>query len=63
MNVEKIAELPGKDSDYLLGFKTPKVKKDQLHIPSPDGGKLILRNNEPDTIVCPAYALWPTTEK
>ena len=36
MNVEKIVELLGKDSDYLLGFKTPKVKKDQLHIPGPD---------------------------
>jgi len=36
MNVEKIAELLGKDGDYLLGFKTPKVKKDQLHIPGPD---------------------------
>ena len=36
MNVEKIAELLGKDSDYLLGFKTPRVKKDQLHIPGPD---------------------------
>ena len=36
MNVKKIAELLGEDSDYLLGFKTPKVKKDQLHIPGPD---------------------------
>ena len=36
MNLEKIAELLGKDSDYLLGFKTPKVKKDQLHVPGPD---------------------------
>jgi len=36
MNVEKIEELLGEDSDYLLGFKTPKVKKDQLHIPGPD---------------------------
>jgi len=36
MNVEKIEELLGKDSDYLLGFKTPKVKKDQLHVPGPD---------------------------
>ena len=36
MNVEKIEELLGKDGDYLLGFKTPKVKKDQLHIPGPD---------------------------
>jgi len=36
MNVEKIEEILGKDSDYLLGFKTPKVKKDQLHIPGPD---------------------------
>jgi len=36
MNLEKIEELLGKDSDYLLGFKTPKVKKDQLHVPGPD---------------------------
>jgi class I fructose-bisphosphate aldolase len=36
MNIDKIEELLGEDSDYLLGFKTPKVKKDQLHIPGPD---------------------------
>ena len=36
MNLGKIEELLGKDSDYLLGFKTPKVKKDQLHVPGPD---------------------------
>jgi len=36
MNVEKIVEILGKDSDNLLGFKTPKVKKDQLHVPGPD---------------------------
>ena len=36
MKVEKIAELLGKDSEYLLGFQTPKVKNDQLHIPGPD---------------------------
>ena len=33
MNVDQIAKLLGKDSDDLLGFTTPKVKKDQLHIP------------------------------
>jgi class I fructose-bisphosphate aldolase len=36
MELQKITELLGEDSDYLLGFKTPKVKKDQLHIPGPD---------------------------
>ena len=36
MKVEKITELLGKDSEYLLSFKTPKVNKDQLHIPGPD---------------------------
>ena len=36
MKVEKITELLGKDSEYLLGYKTPKVNKDQLHIPGPD---------------------------
>jgi class I fructose-bisphosphate aldolase len=36
MDYKKIVELLGEDSDNLLGFKTPKVKKDQLHIPGPD---------------------------
>jgi len=36
MNVEKIAELLGKDKDYLLGFQTPKINKEKLHIPGPD---------------------------
>jgi len=36
MELQKIKELLGEDADYLLGFKTPKVKKDQLHIPGPD---------------------------
>jgi len=39
MNLEKTAELPGEDSHYPLGFKTPKVKKDQLHIPGPTTGQ------------------------
>ncbi|UCE49468.1 MAG: class I fructose-bisphosphate aldolase [Phycisphaerales bacterium] len=36
MNIEKIAELLGQDSDYLLGFQSPKVKREHLHIPGPD---------------------------
>jgi class I fructose-bisphosphate aldolase len=36
MDYRRITEILGKDSDYLLGFKTPKVKKDQLHVPGPD---------------------------
>ncbi len=37
MNVEKIRQLLGKEeADYLLGFKTPKVKKENLNIPGPD---------------------------
>jgi len=36
MKVEKISKLLGKDSEYLLGFKTPKIKKNQLHVPGPD---------------------------
>ncbi len=36
MKIEEITELLGKDSENLLGFQTPKVKKDQLHIPGPD---------------------------
>jgi class I fructose-bisphosphate aldolase len=36
MELRKITEILGGDADYLLGFKTPKVKKDRLHIPGPD---------------------------
>ena len=36
MNIEKVAELLGQESDYLLGFDAPKVNKQQLHIPGPD---------------------------
>jgi class I fructose-bisphosphate aldolase len=36
MNVEQIAKLLGADGDDLLGFQTPKIKKDQIHIPGPD---------------------------
>ena len=36
MNIDHITKLLGEESDNLLGFKSPKVKKDQLHIPGPD---------------------------
>jgi class I fructose-bisphosphate aldolase len=36
MNIENIKELLGEDGKHLLGFKTPKVKKNQLHVPGPD---------------------------
>ena len=32
----KIQELLGTDSENLLGFKNPKVSKDQLHLPGAD---------------------------
>ena len=36
MKTEEIAELLGQDNDYLLGFKSPKIKKENLHVPGPD---------------------------
>lgn len=52
MKVEKIAELLGKDSDYLLGFQTPKVKKDQLHIPGPDWiDKIFVPSDRPNPML------------
>jgi len=36
MKIKEIAELLGQDSDYLLGFKSPRIKKENLHIPGPD---------------------------
>ena len=31
-----IAQLLGDKADYLLGFNTPKISKDRLHLPGPD---------------------------
>ena len=36
LNYGKIQELLGKESEHLLGFKNPKISKDQLHLPSSD---------------------------
>jgi class I fructose-bisphosphate aldolase len=36
LSFAKIQETLGKDSESLLGFKSPKISKDQLHLPSPD---------------------------
>ena len=32
----KIAQLLGDKADYLLGFNSPKISKDRLHVPGPD---------------------------
>ena len=34
--IEKIREQIGDKADYLLGFNNPKIKKENLHLPSPD---------------------------
>jgi fructose-bisphosphate aldolase, class I len=34
--IDKVREALGPDPDNLLCFATPKIKKDQLHLPSPD---------------------------
>jgi len=36
MNISKIEELLGGDADHLLRFSTPKIQKNQLHVPSGD---------------------------
>jgi len=36
MNAKEIEKLLGDDRDYLLGFRSPKIRKEQLHIPGPD---------------------------
>ena len=36
MNLSQISKLLGKEGEDLLGFKAPKINKDQLHIPGPD---------------------------
>ena len=36
MNVDRIEELIGEDADGLLGFCSPKVPKERLHLPGPD---------------------------
>lgn len=34
--MSKVAELLGANADYLLGFDSPKIKKESLHLPGPD---------------------------
>ncbi len=36
MNVDKIAELLGKDADSLLNYKSNTISKESLHLPGPD---------------------------
>ncbi len=34
--MSKVAELLGTNANYLLGFDSPKIKKESLHLPGPD---------------------------
>lgn len=36
MAYSKIEELLGKESESLLGFNSPKISKDQIHVPTPE---------------------------
>lgn len=36
MNIDKIAQLLGKEADYYLNYKTPKIDKSLLHVPGGD---------------------------
>jgi len=36
LDIKTIESLLGGDAEYLLGFNSPKVPKDQLHLPGPD---------------------------
>lgn len=36
ITTSRLEELLGSDADYLLGFDSPKVSKDLLHLPGPD---------------------------
>ncbi|HEU5122983.1 MAG TPA: class I fructose-bisphosphate aldolase [Verrucomicrobiae bacterium] len=36
MTMAKIAQLLGDKAEYLLGFNTPKISKERLHLPGPD---------------------------
>jgi fructose-bisphosphate aldolase, class I len=46
LNYAKIQELLGKDSEGLLGFKNPKVSKEQLHLPGPDFVDRIFKDSD-----------------
>jgi class I fructose-bisphosphate aldolase len=46
LNYAKIQEVLGKDSEGLLGFKNPKVSKEQLHLPGPDFVDRIFKDSD-----------------
>ena len=47
--MSKVSELLGDKAEYLLGFNTPKISKERLHLPGPDWvGRMFInsdRNN------------------
>ena len=45
-DVSRIQELLGDDADSLLGFSTPKISKDQLHVPGPDWVDRIFKDTD-----------------
>jgi len=52
MKIKEIAELLGQDSDYLLGFKSPKIKKENLHIPGPDWiERIFIASDRPNPVL------------
>jgi len=52
VNIERIAELLGEDSDSLLGFDNPKVGKERLHIPGPDWiERIFLVSDRPNPVL------------
>jgi len=52
MKIKEIAELLGQDSDYLLGFKSPRIKKENLHIPGPDWiERIFIASDRPNPVL------------
>lgn len=42
----KVAQLLGDKAEYLLGFKSPKISKDRLHLPGPDFVDRVFANSD-----------------
>jgi len=59
MDHTKIEALLGKDAESLLGFTTPKISKEALHLPSPDFiDKVFLQSNRSTQVLRSLAALY-----
>jgi len=59
MNIDNIAKILGSEADYLLGFDSPRVSRENLHLPGPDWiDRIFLPSDRPTPVLKSLGALF-----